>query len=98
MTTHTPQNWTIELDGEGRTKRILITSGKKGFVITDVTTHEVLPMYLQQGEDIANARLIASAPQMYELLTQVRNYTHEPLPEELQKEIAHVLYTINTKK
>ena len=42
------------------------------------------------------ARLIAAAPQMYELLTQVRNYTHEPLPEELQKEIAHVLYTINT--
>ena len=91
MTTHTPPNWIIETSRQDHQIK------KNGFVIAEVTGGRKFTAFSsEEGE--ANARLIAAAPQMYELLTQVRNYTHEPLPEELQKEIAHVLYTINTKK
>lgn len=38
-------------------------------------------------------RLITAAPEMYELLKQVRKYS--AFPEELQKDIAHVLFTID---
>jgi hypothetical protein len=53
------------------------------------------PLTPQQMEANKKAfKFSALSYEMYELLTQVQN--HE-LPEHLQKEIAHVLFTINTQ-
>lgn len=55
------------------------------------TTHKYNPEQAQKKA----FRISSQSHEMYELLKQAQNYQHEPLPEHLQKEIAHILFTID---
>ena len=57
---HTNTDWTFEnIFG-----RLIVTSGKKGFVIAEVTNRGVAHFLGNEEEAIANAKLIAAAPEM----------------------------------
>lgn len=57
---HTNTDWTFEnIFG-----RLIVTSGKKGFVIAEVTNIGVAHFLGNEEEAIANAKLIAAAPEL----------------------------------
>jgi len=73
---HTPAPWEIE----GTTKRgnpHIITAGKKGWVIAEITNQELGGKYdLTPERSEANARLIAAAPELLEACQSVLDKWH----------------------
>lgn len=62
---HTKEQWTLE-NMTGRTLRV--TAGAKGFVIAEVTNDCITHFIGNTDEALANAKLIASAPDLLKSL------------------------------
>ena len=84
---HTNTDWTFEnIFG-----RLIVTSGKRGFVIAEVTNRGVAHFLGNEEEAIANAKLIAAAPDLLKAVSEAKTIVYnicngmEPRsPEEIQ--------------
>ena len=80
------------------TKGKWFTDKFKPFIVKDINNNQVAYCYTENNnidEDVANAKLIASAPEMFDMLKQVLfAFENEGFTETTAKNIQHLLTKI----
>ena len=96
MSEHTPGPWNVELP-----------FGEEGLYISAPNTQLVAKVYEvslkqwvkdKQTSELANARLIAAAPEMYEALRWLYNCRGSSAPHEVREAVEQVLAKIDGQK
>ena len=81
-TKHTPEKWTLT---KGQ-RDFLIRAGEKGFVIAEVSCNGIAHFIGNEKEAEANAKLIKHAPELLQMVYDLKNCIKRLTQDELSQE------------